>query len=325
MAEQVPATPTDAEVVTVESSSFDEKLAAKLGLSPDPRAEQPEVAEEATPEGELAPDDIQVEEPTEPEGEWLELDRKGEKRKVSKEEAKRLAQQGWDYSTNQEQLKAEKAQVAQERAAAQALAQVTPLVVDAAANVKYFERALQQYGNVDWVAAAQADPLGFPAVKMQYDQLRDGYNQAMYQFNQASQAAQQINQTIDKSELQQQHSRVLDAAPELRDPVRYKTEATRIAGYLKEQGITEQEVNALSDSRYMLIARDAMRYRAAINARAEKQNTAPASLKPGPAPVRMSADAKARETVKKLHQAKDPAQKKSLFEAALAAKLERLA
>jgi len=117
----------------------------------------------------------------------------------------------------------------------------------------------------------------------------------------------------------------LDAAPELRDPARYKAETQRISGYLRDQGISEQEIASLADSRLMLIARDAMRYRAAVQAKAERQKSGSPSLRPGPAPVRQSAEMKAQETVKKLHQAKDPAQKKALFDAALAAKLARLA
>jgi hypothetical protein len=324
MAEQQATTPPDV-AASEASSSWDDKLAAKLGTTPETPEAAPEAAVEATPEGELAPSDIETEEPAPQEGEWLELDRKGEKRKVSKEEAKRLAQQGWDYATNQEQLKAERAIVAQEKAAIAAKAQLTPHVIDAAGTVKYYEHALQQYKDVNWVAYAQSDPMGFQAQKAQFDLLRDQYGQAVQNYQQATQAAMQIEQTINQAELQQHYSRVLEAAPELRDPARYKAETTRIATYLREQGISEQEINSLSDSRLMLIARDAMRYRAAVQAKAERQKSDTSSLRPGPAPVRQTAQDKAREVVKKLHQAKDPAQKKQLFDAALAAKLERLA
>ena len=319
MAEQQATTPMD--VAAPEApSSFDDKLAAKLGLTPEPaEAPAPE-----TPEGELSADDLQSEEPTTPEGEWLELDRKGERRKVSKEEAKRLAQQGWDYSTNQEQLKAERAIVAQERAAVEAKAKITPLVVDAMGNVKFYEHALSQYNNFDWVAHAQADPLGYQATKAQFDQLQGKYAQARGYLDQALGAAQQVDTAINQAELQQHYSRILDVAPELRDRDRYKAETERMAKYLRDEGITEQEINSLSDSRLFLIARKAMRYDAAVKAKAEKQNGSP-SLRPGPAPVRQSAQAREQEIVSKLHRAKDPAQKKALLDAALAAKLDRMA
>src|SRR5690348_17179182 len=109
MDEANPAMP-DAETSAPDSSSFDDRLAAKLGLEPE--TSEPEQVAEApkeTPEpadGELAPEDVATDDVA-PSDEWLELDRKGEKRRISKEEAKRLAQQGWDYSTHVERLKAE--------------------------------------------------------------------------------------------------------------------------------------------------------------------------------------------------------------------------
>ena len=55
--------------------------------------EAPPAVDETTPEGELAPTEVEAESEQEPEsGDFLELDRKGEKCKVSKEEVKRLAQ-----------------------------------------------------------------------------------------------------------------------------------------------------------------------------------------------------------------------------------------
>lgn len=320
MADVPATTPTD--VATEAPSSWDDKLSAKLGITPESDAL---AAPETLPEGELAADDIQTEEAPEPEGEWLELDRKGERRKVSKEEAKRLAQQGWDYNTNQEQLKAERAIFAQEKAAVQAKAQLTPMVIEAAGNVKAYESALRQYDGFDWVGHAQNDPLGYQATKARYDQLKEGYQQAGYQFGQAMQAAQQVEQTITQAELQQQMGRVMEEAPELRDPVRYKGESERIAKYLKGRGVPDAEIQGLSRADYYLIARDAMRYREAVNAKAERQKNGTPSLRPGPVQVRQSAQVREQEIVTKLHRSKDPAQKKALLDAALAAKLDRMA
>src|SRR5690349_12665886 len=154
-----------------DSSSFDDRLAAKLGFGTETAepAEQP-AAPEATaevPEGELSADEVAENDPAPSEDDWLEIDRKGEKRRVSKEEAKRLAQQGWDYSTQVERLKAEEASLTQLKAAVTARAQLTPQVVEAAANVKFFERALQQYQGIDWGRLAQDDPIRYTSTRAQ--------------------------------------------------------------------------------------------------------------------------------------------------------------
>lgn len=323
MAEQETATPSDA--VPEVSSSFDDKLAAKLGLTDSPQDDAPQAADEATPEGELNPDDIGGDEPASEEGDWLELDRKGEKRKVSKEEAKRLAQQGWDYSTNQEQLKAERQAVAQERAAIQAKANITPHVLDAAGNVKFYENALRQYQNFDWVAYARDNgPQDYQVARAHFEQLKEGYQSANYQLNTVMGHVQQIDAQAMDAMLKQNFSRVLDDAPELRDPKRYQVEAERINGYLGRKGFSAQEINSILDSRHFAVARDAMRYAEALKARAERQTTTP-TLKPGAAPQRANAALREKEIVTKLHRTKDVTQKKGLFEAALAAKLSRLA
>lgn len=317
MSEQQAATPTDA----APEPSWDDRLANVLGLSEPEQVTAPPEAEQATPEGELAPEEIEQETPTEPEGEWLELDRKGEKRKVSKEEAKRLAQQGWDYSTNQEQLKAERQSLAQEKAAIQARAQITPRVIDAAGNVKMYERALSQYQTFDWVAYAQnATPQEYQAARVQFDQLKEGYQQAVGQFQSVLGQSQQIDQAAAEAALKQQFSRVLEESPELRDPKRYQAEAERVSGYLGRKGFSAQEINALADSRMFAVARDAARYADALKARAERQTQAP-TLKPGTPPQRVNPEMRKQETIAKLHRTKDPAQKKALFDAALAAKL----
>jgi len=320
MAEQQAATPSDA--VEAPSSSWDDKLANVLGLTePSEVVEAPQQAEEATAEGELTPEDLTEDQAPQTEAEWAELTYKGEKRKVSKEEAIRLAQQGYDYSTKQERLNAEREALAQEKAAIQAKAQITPRVVDAAGTVKYFQNALQQYQNVDWPTLARSvQPQEYMAAQAEFQKLRDGYQQALMQFNQAATELQQVDRTVNEAELKQHFARVLDEAPELRDPKRFSAESERMSSYLKGRGFSDQEINALSDSRYFGVVRDAARYREAVKARAERQQAAP-TLKPGAPPQRANPEQRKQEIVTKLHRTKDPAQKKALFDAALAAKL----
>lgn len=309
-------------------SSFDDKLAAKLGLDEPATSEPQETTEpvEATPEsdaGELSADDLPADDAQEP-SDWLELDRKGEKRRVSKEEAKRLAQQGWDYSTNVEALKAEKAAVEQARSAIIAKAQITPQVVDAAANVRYFERALAQYNGFDWARYARENPLEYAPAFAQFQQLKDGHAQASNQFQQVAQAAQQVDANLSVAQLQQERSKLLEQAPEWRDEQKFAADQGRIRKYLTERGLTPEEIGRVSDARFVLIARDAMKYAEAIKAKGERQSKAvPPVMKPGPAPQRPNPKMLLQDTVKALHQAKDPDRKKQLLDKAIEQKLAR--
>ena len=309
-------------------ATFDTKLAKALGLSEEPTAapatEEAPAATQEVAEGELAPEDIAADEQPKPE-EWLELDRKGELRKVSKEEAKRLAQMGWDYSANQEALNAEKAQVEELKKAVTARQTITPQIVEAAATVKAVERQLAQYKSVDWAAAAQQlSPQDFQAARMQFEQLRESYGQAWGQLNQTMQAGAQVDQVVTQAELQQQMGKVYEKAPELRDEQRRSAEFGRIRSYLTEAGLTTPEIDGIADARYLLVARDAMRYRQALKARAERAtNTSAPALTPSEAAPKPNPGQAAREVVKQLHEAKDPIRKKDLFGKALEAKLSR--
>lgn len=310
------------DVSTAPDSSFDDKLAAKLGFEPTESEPQEQEPKADAPEGELSADDLPAEaqEPSD----FLELDRKGEKRRVSKEEAKRLAQMGYDYNVNVEALKADRAAFEQEKAAVVAKARITPQVVDAAANVRYFERALAQYNGFNWVQFAQTNPQEYAPAYAQFQQLRDGYTQASNQFMQLAQAANQVEQNMDVAHLSKERSKLFDAVPEWRDENRFAADQGRIRKYLAERGLNDVEINRISDSRAVLIARDAMRYAEAIKAKGERQQkTVPPVMKPGVAPQRATPQTQVQETVKALHQAKDPQRKKALLDRALEQKLAR--
>lgn len=304
--------------------SFDDRLAAKLGLEPEtttePEQTEAREATEAPADGELLPDEVAVDD-TAPSDDWLEIDRKGEKRRISKEEAKRFAQMGFDYNTQVERLKQEEAAFNQQKAAVTAKVQITPQVVEAAANVKYFQRALAQYNGFDWNQLAQTDPVSYTQTRATYDQLREGFGQAMQGFKQVAESAQKVDQQIDAAELEKQRAKLLDAEPAWRDPQKFSSDVGRIRQYLLDKGMSEDEIASVHDSRFVLVARDAMRYDNAIKARRESKQSP--VLKPGAAPQRADPKTQYADTIKQLHQAKDPERKKALLNAALEKKLAR--
>jgi len=325
MAEQqsAPAVP-EAAPAPEAPKGFDDKLSAMLGLteapSTDAPAPEPKEAVEAIPEGELSADELSPDEA--PAGEF-EINYQGETRRLSKDEAKKFAEMGIDYNAKTQSLAEERKAVESAKAALQAQAQLTPQVLEAAANVKYFQRELQRYEKFDWAAHAQQDPLGYVSTRARFDQLQEGYRQSVSQFQQVNQASEQVKAQISQADIQQQFQKVLQAAPELRDPERLKAEQGRIRSYLQEMGISPDEANSVVDARFLLIARDAMRYRQALKARAERDTKPAPTMRPGPAPVRQSAEVKKGELIRQLKSTKDPSKRSGLMDAVLEAKLSR--
>jgi hypothetical protein len=272
------------------------------------------------PADELSPDDIEAQ--PEDDGESLELNHNGEIKRVSKEEARKLAQMGLDATQKWQAAAETQKQNNEMRQAMQARLQLHPQIIDAAATLKSYDAALRQYQNTDWVRLSQDDPIGYSQARAQFDQLRDGYGQASATFQQVAQRAQHIESQIDAGVVHAQSMRVLEALPEWKDPQRRAADQGRIRQYLASEGIDDGEMNTIVDARHLIIARKAMLYDQAMKAKkgSPKQN-APASLRPGPAPSRGNQQTLKAETIKQLHQARDPDRRKALFDKALEQKL----
>ena len=328
----MPDTTNPQEVVQAAEQSLDDRIAAKFFGSQETPEAAPEVEQSATPvettkadDGELSPEDIAPDEtPTQTAEEWVELDRKGEKRKVSKEEARNLAQQGWDYSEKMREYKVHLEQVEQMRAAVTAKAQLHPKLIEAAADVRSYERALGQFQQVDWARLAQDDPIGYTQTRAHYDSLRDSYQQAMGNWQQVMNAAQQVDAALDQASVAREFQTLYERAPEYRDPEKLKSEQGRVMGYLKEINAAPDAMRMIASSaEAFLLVRDALRYRQAVKAKSERATQvpkAPAPLKPGPAQERRTDAEGLRDKVKALHQAKDPERKKALLDEVIARK-----
>lgn len=308
-----------------QSESVDSRLERFLGVSEEPTAPEPKGGDEPTPEvpaDELAPEDIDPAAEPEAGEDGLELNHNGEIKRVSKEEARKLAQMGLD-ATQKWQAAAEAQRQNQEFAQAmQAKLSIHPQIIDAAATLKGITAALQPYQNVDWVKLSQDDPIGYSQHRAQFDNLRDAYGQAAANFQQVAAAAQNIDTQIDGAMLAAQNGQLLERLPEWRDANRRAADTGRIRQYLQSEGIAPNELDNLVDARYVVIARKAMLYDQAMRAKQGKQSTSP-SLKPGAAPPRQGEREKTGEIIKQLHQAKDPAKKKGLLDAALERKMAR--
>lgn len=320
MAETNPASPE-----VTQAEAVDARLERFLGVSDEPAAPGDREAR-ATPDlpaDELAPDDIEPgDEPVDEEG-YLEFQRNGETKRVSKEEARKLAAMGFDATEKWQAAAEAQRQNTEFRQALNARLSIHPQIIDAAATLKSVATALQPYQQVDWVRLSQDDPIAYSQHRAKFDQLREVYGQAAGTFQNVAQQAQNIEQQIDQGALVQQARIAMEKLPEWRDPQRRAADQGRIRQYLLTEGIADQELNMLTDARHLVIARKAMLYDQAMRAKQGRQVQDSPSLRPGAAPPRASERVKTGEIIKQLHQAKDPDKKKGLLDAALERKMAR--
>ena len=332
-----PATP-DVGSTTQQTPSLDDRLAKTFGLtddepapatqqdapaSPETDTQVPETTEAADPDA-LTDADLGIGEgeeakPSEGGEEWLELDRKGELRKVSKEEAKRLAQQGWDYEQKMADYNAAAALTTQLREQVQARGAVTEELLDARADRRMLEKQMANWEGFDWAAYGRTNPLEYPEVHANFTMLRDAYAEAVHREQALGGMAQQIDLSISQVDAAREHKLLYDRAPELRDKSVLKVERGRVVKALQEMGAGIDAVRLVNGSaEAFLIVRDALRYRQAVASRnSRKAQPIRPAAKPGVAPQRQTPASNKADTIKALHQAKDPERKKALLDRAL--------
>lgn len=308
-----------------QAENVDSRLERFLGVSDEPAApgDREARANPDAPADELGADDIDTGDEPASEEDSLELHHNGEVKRVSKEEARKLAQMGLDATQKWQAAADAQRQNHEFRQALNARLSIHPQIIDAAATLKSIQAALEPYEKVDWVRLAREDFAAHAEHSAQRDLLRRQYQDAATQFQQVAGAAQQIEQQIDQGALAQQAHIVMEKLPEWRDPQRRAADQGRIRNYLLTEGVSDQELNMLTDARHLVIARKAMLYDQAMKAKQGRQAQDSPSLRPGAAPPRANERTKTGEIIKQLHQAKDPDKKKGLLEVALERKMAR--
>lgn len=302
--------------------SFYTKTPQRAKESSAPTEAQPEAAEEQPSEqpdpSEPTPDDIPDEEAAEGTDsqpvEEFEIVHNGQPHRVTRDEAIRLAQQGFDY-TQKTQALAEQARAVQERLQrVTAIEQVAPQLQQAQAQVAALGAQLAPYQRVDWVALATNDPLEYSKVKAQYDVLAQTYQNAAGQYDQMRQAVGQQAQALMQHTLQQEAQRLTERIPEWKDPAKYKAGATALREYLVSEGAAPEEIDGLTSSVAVAVAYKAMKYDQLLKSKADKSkllNTKPPMTKPGAAQTPQSAGkqdyVKARADLKKTGDWRDAA------------------
>lgn len=312
----------------VEQPSIDDAIAAKFGLTePEPEGEASEssdepLTDEPTPE-ELEGDQEQEDQPV---VEYEDLKHNGQIKRVSKEEARNLAQKGFDYEHNMTEVKAERQRLQGVATAQAAQANLAVQLVDHVADIKMLQRQLAPYAQVDWVQFSQQDPTAAFQQRQYFDSLMNGYNQAVNKLNSVSQQQQQVEQVISSDQLQYESQRLLEALPHWKDEKRSTAERQGIYADLTSR-FKPEELKAwaplFNDHRVIGFMHDGYKYRQAMNARQAKEGQTkglPQMPRPG---ARQSAPTKGEniaEITKQLRQAKSPATSKVLQDRLIAAK-----
>jgi hypothetical protein len=181
-----------------------------------------------------------------------------------------------EYSDKLRALENEKVEV--RTALVQQIHQTKALFEDARAQL------LGDYNQVDWNTLRVQNPGEFAALSTQYQQRLNQIDQRLVQVSQA-QEAEKTRQAQEAAKLlPQQREKMLDAAPEWRDPAKFEADRKVILDYGKQLGFSDAELGNINDYRYMLILRDAARGRALQASKPEvlkKVRAAPAMVRPG--------------------------------------------
>lgn len=277
-------------VESVDADTVENALEGLFGDGEKQEDQQPEQAQEGqADENGIEPGDIPDDDEAEPQPESaseFEIVHNGQQLKLPRDEVVKLAQQGFDY-TQKTQALAERTRAAEavlQRAAA--VEQMMPALMQDLATVKALEAQLAQYAQVDWVGLATNDPLEYPKVRAQYDQIVGAYQRAGAQYQQRAGAVAAERSNLTAYQLQQEAAALRERIPEWRDPAKYEAGAQELRGYLINQGADPRDVDTLTSSLAVSIARKAMLYdklRADKASRSKQVRNAPPVVKPGAA------------------------------------------
>jgi hypothetical protein len=286
--------------VAAEPLSVEQRLANLYGAQerapappPPQTAEAPEppvqadAAEQDADQAELSPDDL----PDDPESaapspsvDEFEITYHGKQQKLNREAVLELAHKGIDYTTKTQNLAVREKAIQDTLQKAQEIEQLAPEIANEAAAVRAAEQALQPWQNVDWVRLATDEPLEYARYRAQYDQLVSAYNHVRNSFGAKAQHLQQRKVEVGRAIVQQEMQKLTEFLPQLRDPKKFAAEAQSIKEYGLDRGYSAEELESVTDARYVRTLWEASQYRKLVLGKAERNKElrkAPPTTRPG--------------------------------------------
>jgi hypothetical protein len=107
----------------------------------------------------------------------------------------------------------------------------------------------------------ESDPIGYMEEKLKYDEAHAQYAQNMQQLNQVQQQRTQAQEQARHAYLQEQAQILQQHIPEFADPDKGDKLKNSLVQTGVQYGFTEQEMSAVTDSRYVRALNDARKYR----------------------------------------------------------------
>lgn len=282
---------------------------------PQTNAEQKQQPESPA-DAELSPDDLDTgEQPAEQPAvdDVFEIVHDGSQVKLTREEAIKYARQGFDY-TQKTQRVAEKERFLDAKFQQwQQVEQITPHVMQDLAQVTALESQLSQYQNVDWVKVATDDPMGYPALRAQFDLLERSYYAARDRYGQKQQHVTQQQAAIKAELLEREEARLPEVIPEWKDEAKRAAGKQLVAKYLQNNGIdVASAAGRYLDTAFSLAtAYKAAKYDELVKAKGDKVKqlrTAPPLTRPGSASnssAKVEKDAQLKQNLRKSGSAQD--------------------
>lgn len=235
-------------------------LAAEEGIEdkPEEQAQADEPQEEIE---EVADETDSQEEPETPAK--LKLTRNGEEVEVDLEEAKNLAQMGYDYTKKTqevaEQRKAVEMQAQAVKAQEQALKQMAETqqaFIKEIAKVEAINEQTAQYEALDWQSLTDNDPVQAQKLWIQYQQLQTKRQRAVEEINQKQQQLSQQRELQQQTRLAEAQAELLKAFPQWNAEF-----AAELRESAKAYGYSDQELYGITDPRQVKLIADAAAYR----------------------------------------------------------------
>ncbi len=277
--------------------SPEEKIAALLEAE-----DQEDPEQESEVEAEAEHEDSE-EEPTEPTK--LKLKRGDEEVEVDIEEAKNLAQMGYDYTKKTQEVAEQRRAVemqaqavkAQEQAFNQ-MVEVQQAFIKDIARIEAVSEQIKQYEALDWNALSDSDPVQAQKLFIQYQQLNTKRTQLGQDLQQKQAELNQHRNNQSSLRLEQERAELLKAFPDWN-----QERATELRNTAKDYGFSDYEVAGITDSRMVKVLADAAAYRKLQSQKSnitQKVAGKPPVVKPGAKDTNAAARSKTAELGQRL-------------------------
>ena len=153
-----------------------------------------------------------------------------------------------------EQRKAAEAETAKARAERQELAQ------NLTRHQALLEGALQEQQKIDWQALLESDPVEYLKQQHLAQARQAALQQTMQQKAALDAQAKAEHEQNFKAHIADQRDQLLAKIPEWKDEAKQKAGVAEVRSYMQKQGLTDAEINGVTDHRAIVMTRKAMLY-----------------------------------------------------------------